>query len=81
MARKNDAFYYDSFREHAALSCKAAELLHEVMSSYNVEEFKAAVDKMHAIEQGGRREEARDQRRPRHRLCDPDRARGYRLAE
>ncbi|MBM6682419.1 MULTISPECIES: DUF47 domain-containing protein [Collinsella] len=51
MARKNDAFYYDSFREHAALSCKAAELLHEVMSSYNVEEFKAAVDKMHAIEQ------------------------------
>ena len=51
MARKNDAFYFDSFRKHAELSCQAAALLGEVMRSYNIEEFKSAVDKMHEIEQ------------------------------
>lgn len=51
MARKNDAFYFDSFRKHAELSCQAAALLGEVMRSYNIEEFKSAVDKMHQIEQ------------------------------
>ena len=51
MARKNDAFYFDSFRKHAQLSCEAAKLLAEVMRTYDPADFHQAVDKMHAIEQ------------------------------
>ena len=31
MAKKNDAFYYDSFAKAAELACKAAEKLDDVM--------------------------------------------------
>lgn len=51
MARKNDAFYFDSFRKHAQLSCEAAKLLAEVMRTYDPADFHQAVEKMHAIEQ------------------------------
>ena len=44
MAGKNDAFYFDSFRKHAQLSCEAAKLLAEVMRTYDPADFHQAVE-------------------------------------
>lgn len=51
MARKNDAFYFDTFSECAELSCKAAQLLADVMRDFDPDNLKPATDAMHELEQ------------------------------
>lgn len=51
MAKKNDAFYFDSFASAAKLACKAAEKLHDTMRSFDPTKIEEAVAEMHEIEQ------------------------------
>lgn len=51
MARKNDAFYFDSFVACAELSSKAARLLADIMRSYDPDKLGERIDEMHVIEQ------------------------------
>ncbi|MBT1170441.1 MULTISPECIES: DUF47 domain-containing protein [Bifidobacterium] len=51
MARKNDSFYFDGFRESAEYACQAAHLLSEVMHGYDSEQLKDSMEEMHRIEQ------------------------------
>ena len=51
MARKNDAFYFETFSACAELSCRAANLLGEVMRAYDPSRIKEAITKMHEIEE------------------------------
>lgn len=51
MAKKNDAFYYDSFAKAAELACKAAEKLDDVMRHFDPAKIEDAVAEMHEIEQ------------------------------
>ncbi len=51
MARKNDAFYFDSFSACGELSSKAARLLADTMRAYDPDKIGDAMDQMHAIEQ------------------------------
>lgn len=51
MARKNDAYYYDSFAKSAQYSLQAAQLLDEVMHNYDPEHLQERMAQMHAIEQ------------------------------
>ena len=47
MAKKNDAFYYDSFAKAAELACKAAEKLDDVMRHFDPAKIEDAVAEMH----------------------------------
>ncbi|NMM97815.1 MULTISPECIES: DUF47 domain-containing protein [Bifidobacterium] len=51
MARKNDSFYFDCFRQSAECACRAAHLLYEVMNDYDPQRLKDHMDAMHKIEQ------------------------------
>ena len=51
MAKKNDAFYYDSFAAAAELACKAAIKLDDIMRNFDPSKIEEAVEEMHAIEQ------------------------------
>ena len=51
MAKKNDAFYFDSFASAAELACKAAQKLDEIMHDFDPAKIEEAVAEMHAIEQ------------------------------
>lgn len=51
MAKKNDAFYFDSFASAAELACKAAQKLDEIMHDFDPAKIEEAVAVMHAIEQ------------------------------
>ena len=62
MARKNDAFYFDGFKESAGQALRAARLLSEVMHDYDPSRLRERMDEMHRIEQ------AADE--VRHRLMD-----------
>ena len=51
MAKKNDAFYFDSFASAAELACKAARKLDEIMRDFDPSAIEQAVSEMHEIEQ------------------------------
>lgn len=53
MARKKGNNYFDSFVELAVYSCKAADLLNDIMNNYNAEQLPAKMKEMHEIEHGG----------------------------
>lgn len=53
MAHKKDNNYFDSFVELAGYSCKAADLLNEIMNKFNADELSAKMKEMHAIEHSG----------------------------
>ncbi|MBT1171859.1 DUF47 family protein [Bifidobacterium sp. MA2] len=51
MARKNDSFYFDSFRDSAEHACRAAHLLSDVMHGFDHERLRDRMEEMHGIEQ------------------------------
>ena len=51
MARKNDSFYFDGFKQSADYACQAAHLLSEVMHHYEPDRLLERFDEMHRIEQ------------------------------
>ncbi|RSX53892.1 Phosphate transport regulator [Bifidobacterium goeldii] len=51
MARKNDAFYFDSFTKSVECACQAANLLSDVMHDYDPTRLRKHMDTMHRIEQ------------------------------
>ena len=51
MARKNDAFYFESFCACADLSCQAAKLLAKVTEDFDPKRIVEALEAMHDIEQ------------------------------
>lgn len=53
MAFKKDENYFDTFVELAAYSCKAADLLNEIINKYNVEQLPQKIKEMHSIEHSG----------------------------
>jgi len=53
MARKKDVNYFESFVELVGYSCKAAELLNNIMTNYKVEGLSERMNEMHAIEHSG----------------------------
>ncbi|OPZ94361.1 MAG: putative pit accessory protein [Firmicutes bacterium ADurb.Bin419] len=55
MARKKDEYYYDTFVELVQYSCKAAELLNQIMHNFKVDELENKVKAMHDIENSGDR--------------------------
>ena len=50
MAKKQDAFYFDTFLTCTDYSCQAAALLHKVMQEYNPLQIKEKLDEMHTLE-------------------------------
>ena len=50
MAKKQDAFYFDTFITCTDYSCQAAHLLNKVMQQYDPEQIKEKLDEMHAVE-------------------------------
>jgi len=53
MARKNDVNYFNTFVELAGYSCKAANLLNEIMNNFKAHELEAKMKDMHKIEHDG----------------------------
>jgi len=53
MARKNDRSYFDTFVELVEYSCKAANLLNEIMQNYDAASLKQKMEDMHKIEHSG----------------------------
>lgn len=51
MAKKNEAFFFDSFAAAAELACKASQKLDETMRHFNPAKIEEAVAEMHEIEQ------------------------------
>lgn len=51
MARKNDAFYFDSFCASADYSLQAAQLLSKIMHNFDPDRIEQSISDMHAIEQ------------------------------
>ena len=51
MARKNDAFYFDTFCECADIACDAGKLLADVIRNYDPAAISDAMERMHALEQ------------------------------
>lgn len=51
VARKNDAFYFESFSACADISCQAAKLLADTMRTFDPDRIDEAISSMHAIEQ------------------------------
>ncbi|NLL06058.1 MAG: DUF47 domain-containing protein [Clostridiaceae bacterium] len=50
MARKKDDYYYDTFVELVEYSCKAADLLNQIMNNFNASQLLNKVKEMHDIE-------------------------------
>lgn len=53
MARKKDESYFDTFVELVGYSCKAADLLNDIMNHYNAETLQQKMNEMHKIEHSG----------------------------
>jgi len=53
MARKRGEDYFDTFVRLVEHSCKAAELLNDIMNSYNADQLREKMDEMHEIENFG----------------------------
>lgn len=53
MARKKGVNYFDTFVELVSYSCKAADLLKEILSDYDAEKLPDKMKEMHEIEHGG----------------------------
>lgn len=53
MARKKDEYYYDTFVELVEYSCKAADLLNQIMHKFKADELIKKVEDMHTIEHAG----------------------------
>lgn len=53
MARKKEINYFDSFIELAEYSCKAANLLNEIMNNFKGDELSAKMKEMHEVEHSG----------------------------
>ncbi len=53
MARKKDTNYFDTFVELAVYSCKAADLLNNILNNYNAEQVPDKMKEMHVIEHSG----------------------------
>ncbi|HJG30828.1 DUF47 domain-containing protein [Collinsella ihumii] len=51
MARKKDSFYFDSFTSCGKLACQAAQLLADIMRTYDPDRIAENIDAMHEIEQ------------------------------
>ena len=51
MARKNDAFYFETFCASADYSLQAAQLLSKIMHDFNPDTLEQSLEEMHAIEQ------------------------------
>ncbi|MBW3078354.1 DUF47 domain-containing protein [Bifidobacterium simiiventris] len=51
MARKNDSFYFDGFKQSADYACQAAHLLSDVMHTFDPTQLRTRMDEMHRIEQ------------------------------
>ncbi|NEG89339.1 DUF47 domain-containing protein [Bifidobacterium aerophilum] len=51
MARKNDSFYFDGFKQSADYACQAAHLLSDVMHTFDPAQLRERMDDMHRIEQ------------------------------
>lgn len=51
MGHKKDAFYYNSLQSAASYGVEAAQLLSEVMTSYDPEQLLDQIERMHTIEQ------------------------------
>lgn len=47
---KKDNYYFDTFVELVDYSCKAANLLDQVITNYDAEQIKIKMEEMHAIE-------------------------------
>ena len=50
MSKIQDSFYFQTFMDCAADSCKAAKLLKEIFSRFNAADLPEKLDEMHAIE-------------------------------
>lgn len=50
MARKKDEYYYDTFVELVEYSCKAADLLNQIVNNFNAGQLLNKVKEMHNIE-------------------------------
>ncbi len=50
MARKKSYDYFEYFVKTSEIICEASEFLHKMLTSFNVSEIKANMDKMHEIE-------------------------------
>ena len=48
--RKKENYYFDTFVELMDYSCKAADLLKQIMINFDANQIKAKMEKMHAIE-------------------------------
>lgn len=53
MAHKKDVNYFNTFVELAGYSCKAANLLNEIMNNFQAQDLEAKMKEMHAIEHDG----------------------------
>ncbi|MGE5615219.1 MAG: DUF47 domain-containing protein [Bacillota bacterium] len=53
MFSKKDVNYFDTFVELASYSCKAADLLKNIMNSYDAEQLRNKMKEMHDIEHSG----------------------------
>jgi len=53
MARKRGEDYFDTFVRLADYSCKASELLYDIMNNYNAEQLRSKMEEMHEIEHCG----------------------------
>ena len=50
MAKKQDAFYFDTFIACSDYACRAAELLEKIMKSFDINSVAKQLDDIHAIE-------------------------------
>lgn len=50
MAKKQDSFYFDNFIACAEDSCKAAEMLKEVLENFQPDSLQGRLDRLHEIE-------------------------------
>jgi len=53
MARKKDINYFDAFVELAGYSCKAANLLNDIMNNFNADDLLGKMKEMHDVEHSG----------------------------
>ncbi len=50
MAKKQDMYYFDNFKDCAGYSAKSAVLLHHIMSDFDADRLREYIDEMHALE-------------------------------
>lgn len=53
MARKKGDDYFDTFVKLVEYSCKAADLLNDIMNNFNADQLREKMNEMHEIEHGG----------------------------